>query len=225
MVITRPDDWHLHVREGGVLEAVLPHSARHFGRAVIMPNLKPPVTTTARAVEYREQIMRALPPGSSFVPLMTLYLTDNTSPEEIKLARKSGVVFAVKLYPAGATTNSQDGVTDIGKCLPVLEEMVRQEMPLLVHGEVTDQHVDTFDREKVFIDRILAPLVQKLPQLKIVMEHITTMDAVNFIESCEEGHVAATVTPQHLLLNRNALFQGGLQPHNYCLQIIFMLPG
>lgn len=220
MVITRPDDWHLHVREGGVLEAVLPHSARHFGRAVIMPNLKPPVTTTARAVEYREQIMRALPPGSSFVPLMTLYLTDNTSPEEIKLARKSGVVFAVKLYPAGATTNSQDGVTDIGKCLPVLEEMVRQEMPLLVHGEVTDQHVDTFDREKVFIDRILAPLVQKLPQLKIVMEHITTMDAVNFIESCEEGHVAATVTPQHLLLNRNALFQGGLQPHNYCLPIL-----
>ncbi|CAL4961426.1 unnamed protein product [Urochloa decumbens] len=219
LIITRPDDWHLHVREGEVLEAVLPHSARHFGRAIIMPNLKPPVTTTARAVEYREEIMRALPPGSSFVPLMTLYLTDNTSPEEIKLARKSGVVFAVKLYPAGATTNSQDGVTDVEKCLPVLEEMVRQEMPLLVHGEVTDPHVDTFDREKVFIDRILAPLVQKLPQLKIVMEHITTMDAVNFIESCE-GHVAATVTPQHLLLNRNALFQGGLQPHSYCLPIL-----
>ncbi|RLM91324.1 dihydroorotase, mitochondrial-like isoform X2 [Panicum miliaceum] len=244
LVITRPDDWHLHIREGGVLEAVLPHSARHFGRAIIMPNLKPPVTTMARAVEYREEIMRALPPGSSFVPLMTLYLTDNTSPEEIKLARKSGVVFAVKLYPAGATTNSQDGVADIGKCLPVLEEMVRQEMPLLVHGEVTDPHVDTFDREKVFIDKILSPLVQNLPQLKIVMEHITTMDAVNFIESCEEGaalllewpytfalfndyntfmfpgHVAATVTPQHLLLNRNALFQGGLQPHNYCLPVL-----
>ncbi|CAL4947459.1 unnamed protein product [Urochloa decumbens] len=219
LIITRPDDWHLHVREGEVLEAVLPHSAMHFGRAIIMPNLKPPVTTTARAVEYREEIMKALPPGSSFVPLMTLYLTDNTSPEEIKLARKSGVVFAVKLYPAGATTNSQDGVTDIEKCLPVLEEMARQEMPLLVHGEVTDPHVDTFDREKVFIDRILAPLVQKLPQLKIVMEHITTMDAVNFIESCE-GHVAATVTPQHLLLNRNALFQGGLQPHSYCLPIL-----
>ncbi|CAO2182911.1 unnamed protein product [Urochloa humidicola] len=219
LIITRPDDWHLHVREGSVLEAVLPHSAKHFGRAIIMPNLKPPVTTTARAVEYREEIMKALPPGSSFVPLMTLYLTDNTSPEEIKLARKSGVIFAVKLYPAGATTNSQDGVTDIEKCLPVLEEMVRQEMPLLVHGEVTDPHVDTFDREKVFIDRILAPLVQKLPQLKIVMEHITTMDAVNFIESCE-GHVAATVTPQHLLLNRNALFQGGLQPHNYCLPVL-----
>ncbi|CAO1945968.1 unnamed protein product [Urochloa humidicola] len=220
LIITRPDDWHLHVREGDVLEAVLPHSAMHFGRAIIMPILKPPVTTTARAVEYREEIMKALPPGSSFVPLMTLYLTDNTSPEEIKLARKSGVVFAVKLYPAGATTNSQDGVTDIEKCLPVLEEMVRQEMPLLVHGEVTDPHVDTFDREKVFIDRILAPLVQKLPQLKIVMEHITTMDAVNFIESCEGGHVAATVTPQHLLLNRNALFQGGLQPHNYCLPVL-----
>uniref|UniRef100_K3XTB9 dihydroorotase n=1 Tax=Setaria italica TaxID=4555 RepID=K3XTB9_SETIT len=204
-------------------------TARHFGRAIIMPNLKPPVTTTAHALEYREEIMKALPPGSgpentvwwlisrSFEPLMTLYLTDNTSPEEIKLGRKSGVVCAVKLYPAGATTNSQDGVTDIGKCLPVLKEMVRQEMPLLVHGEVTDPHVDTFDREKVFIDRILAPLVKKLPQLKIVMEHITTMDEVNFIESCEEGHVAATVTPQHLLLNRNALFQGGLQPHNYCL--------
>nr|TKW10187.1 hypothetical protein SEVIR_6G146000v2 [Setaria viridis] len=231
LIITRPDDWHLHVREGSVLEAVLPHSARHFGRAIIMPNLKPPVTTTARALEYREEIMKALPPGSSFEPLMTLYLTDNTSPEEIKLGRKSGVVFAVKLYPAGATTNSQDGVTDIGKCMPVFEEMVRQEMPLLrllwvlviflqVHGEVTDPHVDTFDREKVFIDRILAPLVQKLPQLKIVMEHITTMDAVNFIESCEEGHVAATVTPQHLLLNRNALFQGGLQPHNYCLPVL-----
>ncbi|XP_062206846.1 dihydroorotase, mitochondrial-like [Phragmites australis] len=221
LTITRPDDWHLHLRDGGVLQAVLPHSARHFGRAIIMPNLKPPVTTTARAVEYRKEISRALPPGSSFVPLMTLYLTDSTSPEEIKLARKSGVVFAVKLYPAGATTNSQDGVTDIfGKCFQVLEEMVRQEMPLLVHGEVTDPHVDTFDREKVFIDRILAPLVQKLPQLKIVMEHITTMDAVNFIESCEEGHVAATVTPQHLLLNRNALFQGGLQPHNYCLPVL-----
>ncbi|KAK3161924.1 hypothetical protein QOZ80_1BG0083150 [Eleusine coracana subsp. coracana] len=220
LTITRPDDWHLHLRDGGVLEAVLPHSAKHFGRAIIMPNLKPPVTTTARAVEYREEILRALPPGSSFQPLMTLYLTDNTSPEEIKLARKSGIVFAVKLYPAGATTNSQHGVTDIGKCLPVLEEMARQDMPLLVHGEVTDPHVDTFDREKVFIDTILAPLVQKLPQLKIVMEHITTMDAVNFVESCQEGHVAATVTPQHLLLNRNALFQGGLQPHNYCLPIL-----
>uniref|UniRef100_A0A0D9V5K9 Dihydroorotase, mitochondrial n=1 Tax=Leersia perrieri TaxID=77586 RepID=A0A0D9V5K9_9ORYZ len=221
LTIMRPDDWHLHLREGNVLAAVLPHSARHFGRAIVMPNLKPPVTTTARALEYREEILRALPPGSSFVPLMTLYLTDNTSPEEIKLAKKSGVVFAVKLYPAGATTNSQDGVTDIfGKCLPVLEEMARQEMPLLVHGEVTDQHVDTFDREKVFIEKILAPLVQKLPQLKIVMEHITTMDAVNFVESCKEGHVAATVTPQHLLLNRNALFQGGLQPHNYCLPVL-----
>ncbi|BAF06147.1 dihydroorotase, mitochondrial [Oryza sativa Japonica Group] len=221
LTITRPDDWHLHLREGDVLAAVLPHSAMHFGRAIVMPNLKPPVTTTARALEYREEILRALPPGSNFVPLMTLYLTDNTSPEEIKLAKKSGVVFAVKLYPSGATTNSQDGVTDIfGKCLPVLEEMARQEMPLLVHGEVTDQHVDTFDREKVFIEKILAPLVQRLPQLKIVMEHITTMDAVNFVESCKEGHVAATVTPQHLLLNRNALFQGGLQPHNYCLPVL-----
>ena len=221
LTITRPDDWHLHLRDGDVMATVLPHSARHFERAIVMPNLKPPVTTTARAIAYRDEILKALPPGSSFVPLMTLYLTDRTSPEEIKIARKSGVVFAVKLYPAGATTNSQDGVTDIlGKCLPVLEEMVKQEMPLLVHGEVTDPHVDTFDREKVFIEKILAPLVQKLPQLKIVMEHITTMDAVNFVESCKEGHVAATVTPQHLLLNRNALFQGGLQPHNYCLPVL-----
>uniref|UniRef100_A0A453FEI2 dihydroorotase n=1 Tax=Aegilops tauschii subsp. strangulata TaxID=200361 RepID=A0A453FEI2_AEGTS len=188
LTITRPDDWHLHLRDGDVMATVLPHSARHFERAIVMPNLKPPVTTTARAIAYRDEILKALPPGSSFVPLMTLYLTDSTSPEEIKVARKSAVVFAVKLYPAGATTNSQDGVTDIlGKCLPVLEEMVKQEMPLLVHGEVTDPHVDTFDREKVFIEKILAPLVQKLPQLKIVMEHITTMDAVNFVESCKEG--------------------------------------
>ncbi|XP_008792278.2 dihydroorotase, mitochondrial isoform X2 [Phoenix dactylifera] len=196
-------------------------SAGHFGRAIVMPNLKPPIITTAAALAYRESILKALPPNSGFDPLMTLYLTDNTSPEEIKLARRSGVVFAVKLYPAGATTNSQDGVTDVfGKCLPVLEEMVEQSMPLLVHGEATDPNVDTFDREKVFIETILEPLVQKLPRLKVVMEHITTMDAVRFIESCSEGQVAATVTPQHLILNRNSLFQGGLQPHNYCLPVL-----
>ncbi|XP_038987070.1 dihydroorotase, mitochondrial-like isoform X2 [Phoenix dactylifera] len=196
-------------------------SAGHFGRAIVMPNLKPPIITTAAAVAYRESILKALPPNSGFDPLMTLYLTDNTSPEEIKLARRSGLVFAVKLYPAGATTNSQDGVTDVfGKCLPVLEEMVEQSMPLLVHGEATDPNVDTFDREKVFIETILEPLVQKLPRLKVVMEHITTMDAVRFIESCSEGQVAATVTPQHLILNRNSLFQGGLQPHNYCLPVL-----
>ncbi|XP_062007637.1 dihydroorotase, mitochondrial isoform X1 [Rosa rugosa] len=219
--ITRPDDWHLHLRDGELLEAVVPHSATHFGRGIVMPNLKPPVTTTAAAVAYRESILKALPSGSGFTPLMTLYLTDTTSPKEIKLARKSGVVFAVKLYPAGATTNSQDGVTDLfGKCLPVLEEMVEQNMPLLVHGEVTDPDVDVFDREKVFIDSVLQPLIKRLPQLKVVMEHITTMDAVKFVQSCEEGSVAATVTPQHLLLNRNALFQGGLQPHNYCLPVL-----
>lgn len=221
LTMTQPDDWHLHLRDGDMLEAVVSHSATHFGRGIIMPNLKPPITTTSAAVDYRESIYKAIPSSSSFTPLMTLYLTDTTSPEEIKLARKSGVVFAVKLYPAGATTNSQDGVTDLfGKCLPVLEEMVEQNMPLLVHGEVTDPNIDIFDREKVFIDTVLRPLIQKLPKLKIVMEHITTMDAVRFVESCTEGSVAATVTPQHLLLNRNSLFQGGLQPHNYCLPIL-----
>ncbi|XP_074587105.1 dihydroorotase, mitochondrial [Curcuma longa] len=216
--LTRPDDWHLHLREGELLHAVASHSARQFGRAIVMPNLKPPITTTEAAVAYRQSILKALPEGSVFDPLMTLYLTDNTSPEEIKLARQSGVVFAIKLYPAGATTNSQDGVTDIfGKCLPVLEEMAKLNMPLLVHGEVTDPSVDIFDREKIFIETILEPLLKKLPHLKVVMEHITTMEAVKFIESCSDGSVAATVTPQHLILNRNSLFQGGLQPHNYCL--------
>ncbi|XP_010260220.1 PREDICTED: dihydroorotase, mitochondrial-like isoform X2 [Nelumbo nucifera] len=221
LTITQPDDWHLHLRDGVLLEAVAPNSARHFKRAIVMPNLKPPITTTAAAVAYQESILKALPADSDFTPLMTLYLTDTTSPNEIKLARKSGIVFAVKLYPAGATTNSQDGVTDLfGKCLPVLEEMVQHNMPLLVHGEVTDPEVDVFDREKVFINTILRPLVEKLPQLKVVMEHITTLDAVRFVESCTEGYIAATVTPQHLLLNRNALFQGGLQPHNYCLPVL-----
>ncbi|XVE67764.1 hypothetical protein DITRI_Ditri09bG0014400 [Diplodiscus trichospermus] len=221
LTLTRPDDWHLHLRDGDLLQAVAPHSANHFGRAIVMPNLKPPVTTTAAAIDYRESILKAVPADSNFTPLMTLYLTDTMSPHEIKLARRSGVVYAVKLYPAGATTNSQDGVTDlIGKCLPVLEEMVEQNMPLLVHGEVTDSNVDVFDREKVFIDTVLQPLIQRLPRLKVVMEHITTVDAVRFVESGEEGFLAATVTPQHLLLNRNALFQGGLQPHSYCLPVL-----
>lgn len=219
--ITKPDDWHLHLRDGDVLQAVAPHSASLFGRAIVMPNLKPPVTTTAAAIEYRDSILKALPSATLFHPLMTLYLTDNTLPHEITNARRSGVVLAVKLYPAGATTNSQHGVTDlIGNCMPVLKEMVHQNMPLLVHGEVTDPKVDMFDREKVFIDTILKPLIEKLPDLKVVMEHITTQDAVKFIESCKEGSVAATVTPQHLLLNRNALFQGGLQPHNFCLPVL-----
>ncbi|CAI0429944.1 unnamed protein product [Linum tenue] len=219
--ITLPDDWHLHLRDGDLLQAVAPHSSSHFGRAIVMPNLKPPITTTAAAVAYKDSIMKALPAGSNFSPLMTIYLTDKTSPEEIKLARRSEVVYGVKLYPAGATTNSQDGVTDLfGKCLTVLEEMVEQNMPLLVHGEVTDPKIDIFDREKVFIETILQPLINRLPKLKIVMEHITTKDAVNFVESCSEGLVAATVTPQHLLLNRNAIFQGGLRPHNYCLPVL-----
>ncbi|XP_059290166.1 dihydroorotase, mitochondrial isoform X1 [Lycium ferocissimum] len=219
--ITRPDDWHLHLRDGDVLNAVVPHSAQHFGRAIVMPNLKPPITTTAAAVAYREEILKSLPAHSDFNPLMTLYLTDTTSPLEIKLARESQVVFGVKLYPAGATTNSQDGVTDLfGKCLPVLQEMVEHNMPLLVHGEVTNPEVDMFDREKVFIETVLRPLVQKFPQLKVVMEHVTTKDAVKFVESCTEGSVAATVTPQHLVLNRNSLFQGGLQPHNFCLPVL-----
>ncbi|XP_057776423.1 dihydroorotase, mitochondrial-like isoform X1 [Salvia miltiorrhiza] len=219
--ITRPDDWHLHLRDGELLEAVAPHSSQHFGRAIVMPNLRPPITTTAAAIAYRQSILNALPKDSDFTPLMTLYLTDTTSPNEIKLARESGVVYAVKLYPAGATTNSQDGVTDLfGKCLPVLEEMVQQNMPLLVHGEVTSPDVDVFDREKLFIDAVLSPLIQKLPGLKVVMEHITTKDAVDFVLSSDERFVAATVTPQHIVLNRNSLFQGGLQPHNYCLPVL-----
>ncbi|XP_021774235.1 dihydroorotase, mitochondrial-like isoform X2 [Chenopodium quinoa] len=221
LTLTRPDDWHLHLRDGNLLAAVAPFSATYYGRAIVMPNLRPPITTTAAAVAYRDSILKVLPSNSEFDPLMTLYLTDTTTPNEIKLARESGVVYAVKLYPAGATTNSQDGVTDLfGKCLPVLQEMAEQNMPLLVHGEVTDPDVDIFDREMLFIETVLRPLLQKLPQLKVVMEHITTADAVKFVETCDEGTVAATVTPQHLVLNRNSLFQGGLQPHNYCLPVL-----
>ncbi|KAI3718453.1 hypothetical protein L6452_19325 [Arctium lappa] len=219
--IAQPDDWHLHLRDGDLLEAVISHSAKQFGRAIVMPNLKPPITTTAAAVAYRNSILKSLQDNTDFTPLMTLYLTDTTTPHEIKLARESGIVYAVKLYPAGATTNSQDGVTDLfGKCVPVLEEMVNQNMPLLVHGEVTDPEIDIFDRERVFIETVLKPLIEKFPKLKVVMEHVTTMDAIRFVESCEEGSVAATVTPQHLLLNRNSLFQGGLQPHSYCLPVL-----
>ncbi|MCO5573912.1 hypothetical protein L7F22_027688 [Adiantum nelumboides] len=221
LTIAQPDDWHLHLRDGNHLCSVLPHSAGVFKRAIIMPNLKPPITTVSAALNYRERIVNALPPNSPFLPLMTLYLTDDTTAEEIRLARNSGAVFAIKLYPAGATTNSQAGVTDLfGKCIPALEEMIRQQLPLLVHGEVADKTVDVFDRESVFIDKVLQPLVRKLPQLKLVMEHITTCEAVQFVTSCQEGMVAATVTPQHLIMNRNALFQDGLQPHNYCLPVL-----
>jgi dihydroorotase len=217
--ITRPDDWHLHLRDGAAMRDVLPHTALRFARAIVMPNLKPPVTTTALALAYRERILAALPSGSAFEPLMTLYLTDNTQPDEIVRAKQSGVVHAVKYYPAGATTNSDSGVTAIEKCYPVLEAMAKAGMPLLVHGEVTDAAVDVFDRERVFIDRTLAPLVGRFPGLKVVMEHITTREAAQFVMAAPP-RVAATITAHHLLMSRNAMFAGGVRPHLYCLPIL-----
>ncbi len=219
ITITRPDDWHLHLRDGAAMRDVLPHTAARFARAIVMPNLKPPVTTTELALAYRERIRGALPPGGRFEPLMTLYLTDNTPPAEIARARDSGAVHAVKYYPAGATTNSDSGVTALEKCFPVLEAMEKAGMPLLVHGEVTDADSDVFDRERVFIERTLAPLVERFQGLKVVMEHITTREAAAFVTAAPQ-RVAATLTPQHLLLNRNALFTGGVRPHNYCLPIL-----
>ncbi len=219
ITITRPDDWHLHLRDGAAMRDVLPHTAARFARAIVMPNLKPPVTTTELALAYRERILAALPPGSRFEPLMTLYLTDNTPPAEITRARDSGAVHAVKYYPAGATTNSDSGVTALEKCFPVLEAMEKAGMPLLVHGEVTDADIDVFDRERVFIERTLAPVVERFQGLKVVMEHITTREAAAFVTAAPQ-RVAATLTPQHLLLNRNALFTGGVRPHNYCLPIL-----
>jgi len=218
LTLTRPDDWHLHVRDGAALAAVVPHSARQFGRAIIMPNLRPPVTTTAQAVAYRERILAAVPAGLKFQPLMTLYLTDKLAPDEIGRAQAAGVV-AVKLYPAGATTNSDAGVTDLRKTYATLEAMQREGLPLLVHGEVTDAEVDLFDREAVFIDTQLIPLRRDFPELKIVFEHITTREAVQYV--AEAGpHTAATVTAQHLLYNRNAIFLGGVRPHYYCLPVL-----
>jgi len=219
LTITRPDDWHLHVRDGAAMAAVVPATARQFGRAIIMPNLKPPVTTTAQALAYRERILAAVPKGVAFEPLMTLYLTDNTDPAEIVRARASGFVQAVKYYPAGATTNSDSGVTDIRKVDAALEAMQEAGLPLLLHGEVTDPEVDVFDREAVFIDRILAPLLQRLPRLKVVLEHITTRQAAEFVAAAP-ANVAATVTAHHLLYNRNAMFQGGMRPHYYCLPVL-----
>ncbi len=219
ITITRPDDWHLHLRDGAAMRDVLPHTAARFARAIVMPNLKPPVTTTALALAYRDRIRAALPAGSRFEPLMTLYLTDNTPPAEIRKAQASGAVHAVKYYPAGATTNSDSGVTTIEKCFPVLEAMEQAGMPLLVHGEVTDAAVDVFDRERVFIERILEPLVARFAGLKVVMEHITTREAAAFV-TASPARVAATLTPQHLLLSRNALFAGGVRPHLYCLPIL-----
>ncbi|MBS1140949.1 MAG: dihydroorotase [Proteobacteria bacterium] len=219
ITITRPDDWHLHLRDGEALASVLAHTARQFGRAIVMPNLKPPVTTVEQAAAYRDRIIAALPAGASFEPLMTLYLTDNTPASEITKAAASGFVKAVKLYPAGATTNSDAGLTDIAKAYDTLAEMERVGLPLLVHGEVTDQKVDLFDREKVFIDTVLLPLTLRFPKLKVVMEHITTKDAAEFVAS-SPANVAATITVHHLLYNRNAIFQGGVRPHWYCLPVL-----
>ncbi|MBI5331619.1 MAG: dihydroorotase [Betaproteobacteria bacterium] len=219
LTLLRPDDWHLHVRDGAMLAAVLPDAARRFARAIIMPNLKPPARTVAEVAAYRARILAAVPAGLRFEPLMTLYLTDNTAPEEIFRARDSGFVHAVKYYPAGATTHSDSGVTDIRRVDAVLEAMQEAGLPLLLHGEVTDPAVDVFDREAVFIDRILTPLLARLPRLKVVLEHITTRQAAEFVAAAP-ANVAATVTAHHLLYNRNALFQGGIRPHYYCLPIL-----
>ncbi|HMN74674.1 MAG TPA: dihydroorotase [Burkholderiaceae bacterium] len=218
ITLTRPDDWHLHLRDGAALAAVVAHSARQFGRAIVMPNLKPPVATTAQALAYRARIVAALPPGTDFEPLMTLYLTDTLAPDEIARAKAAGIA-AVKLYPAGATTNSDAGVTDLRKTYPALEAMQREGLPLLVHGEVTDPQVDVFDREAVFIERVLAPLRRDFPGLRIVFEHITTREAAQYVAEAGEN-LAATITAHHLLFNRNALFAGGLRPHFYCLPVL-----
>lgn len=219
ITITRPDDWHLHLRDGAHLAAVLADTARRFARAIVMPNLRPPVTTTASAVAYRDRIKAMLPQGSGFEPLMTLYLTDRTPPAEIERAKASGAVHAVKYYPAHATTNSDAGVTDIAQCRETLDAMAACGMPLLVHAEVTEPGVDVFDRERVFLERVLAPLVARHPRLKVVVEHVTTREAVEFVQSAADT-VAATITAHHLLLNRNALFAGGVRPHHYCLPVL-----
>jgi dihydroorotase len=227
LTITRPDDWHLHLRDGDAMQSVLPYSARQFGRAIVMPNLKPPVTTVALAAAYRDRILGALESVNArgggaplvFEPLMTLYLTDNTSADEIARAKASGFVHAVKYYPAGATTNSDAGVTRLQRAFPALEAMARHEVPLLVHGEVTDPDVDVFDRERAFIDTVLAEIVRRFPALRVVFEHITTRDAAQYVADAGPN-IAATITPHHLLYNRNALFRGGLRPHFYCLPVL-----
>jgi dihydroorotase len=219
ITLTRPDDWHLHLRDGAALASVLPHSASQFGRAIVMPNLKPPVSTTAQAIAYRERILAALPVGMRFEPLMVLYLTDNTPPDEIRRAKDSGMVHAVKFYPAGATTNSDAGVTALSKCYKTLEVMQQVGMPLLVHGEVTDPAVDIFDREAVFIERVMQPLRRDMPALKVVFEHITTKDAAQYVAE-GEGPIGATITAHHLLYNRNEIFKGGIRPHYYCLPVL-----
>jgi len=217
--LTRPDDWHLHLRDGEQMRAVLPDTARRFARAIVMPNLKPPVVTTGMALAYRERILAALPRGTRFEPLMTLYLTDNTPASEIIQAKASGAIHGVKYYPAGATTHSGAGVTDITRCYATLAAMEQADMPLLVHGEVTDPAVDVFDREKVFIDRVLIPITQRFTKLRVVFEHITTREAVEFVKSAS-SNIAATITAHHLLLNRNAMFSTGMRPHHYCLPVL-----
>ena len=218
LTITRPDDWHLHVRDGAALASVVPHTAAQFGRAIIMPNLRPPVTTTVQALSYKERIAQAVPAAMAFEPLMTLYLTDVTPPDEIARAAEAGIV-ALKLYPAGATTNSDAGVTDIRKTYKTLEAMQRAGLKLLVHGEVTDSEIDLFDREAVFIDRVMAPLRKDFPELKVVFEHITTKEAAQYVADAD-AHTAATITAHHLLYNRNAIFLGGIRPHYYCLPVL-----
>jgi dihydroorotase len=219
LTLTRPDDWHVHLRDGAALAAVLPDTARQFARAIVMPNLKPPVTTVEQARAYRDRIVQALPAGVRFEPLMTLYLTDLTAPAEIAKAKAAGFVHAVKYYPAGATTNSESGVTDLKHVVPVLAEMEKQEMPLQLHGEVTDPGVDVFDRERVFIERHLVPLTRQFPALRMVLEHVTTREGIDFVKQAPPN-IAATITAHHLLLNRNAMFAGGVRPHAYCLPVL-----
>ncbi|MEL6958222.1 MAG: dihydroorotase [Pseudomonadota bacterium] len=218
ITLRRPDDWHLHLRDGAMLQAVAPYTAAHFGRAIIMPNLVPPVVTGAQAAAYRDRIMAALPVGSGFRPLMTCYLTEETDPDDLAQAHADGIITAVKLYPAGATTNSASGVRDFDKVRPVFERMAEIGLPLCVHGEVTDRDIDIFDREAVFIDRVLKPIRKKVPDLRVIMEHITTQDAVDYVRD-SRANLAATITTHHLIINRNAILAGGIKPHYYCLPV------
>lgn len=219
LTLTRPDDWHLHVRNGAVLKTVIAHTAKQFARAIIMPNLKPPVTTVLQALAYREEILQAIPTGINFTPLMTLYMTASTTIEEIKLAAESSYIHAFKLYPAGATTNSDAGVADVKTIYPQLAAMEKYDLPLLIHGEVVDEHCDIFDREREFVDTHLVAITRDFPALRVVLEHVTTSEAVQFVESTG-ANIAATITPQHLLFNRNAILAGGIRPHFYCLPIL-----